>query len=324
MQNQAIGGPLVTIGLAVFEEERYLRLTLESLLAQDYGNFRLIICDNASTDGTEDICREFEDRDPRIQYFRSASNVGAIANFNRTFELASGKYFMWAGAHDLWEPTFISTAVATLEASPEVVLVYPRVMRINGEGERSGLMHDLDMRGLSPLNRYLKIISELESCNMFHGLMRAEVLGQTHLLKDCWASDIILLAELALKGEFELLSEVLFYRREFRPEEHDLEQWKIRALKTIEGEQPSNRREMSLAELFREMRNEELRLIFRSNLSPRQKLSAMVGTIKAARARFGVRLPGDAALRVLAAMRSPRNFVRRVRARFHRSQTRSV
>src|SRR5437660_501594 len=112
MQNPAVDQPLVTIGLAVFEEECYLRGTLESLVAQDYANFRLIISDNASTDGTEGICREFEDRDPRIQYFRSASNVGAIANFNRTFELARGKYFMWAGAHDLWEPTFISTAVA--------------------------------------------------------------------------------------------------------------------------------------------------------------------------------------------------------------------
>ena len=80
----------------------------------------------------------------------------------------------------------------------------------------------------------------------------------------------------------------------------------------------------TLEDLFREMRNEELRLIFRSNLSTRHKLSAMVGTIKAARARFGVRLPGDLALRVLAAMRSPRTFVRRVRARFHRSQPRSV
>src|SRR5215813_5507947 len=85
--------PLVSIGLPVYNEERFLRETIESLLAQDFQDFELIISDNASSDGTEKICREFVVLDRRVRYERSEANRGAFVNFDRVFELASGKYF---------------------------------------------------------------------------------------------------------------------------------------------------------------------------------------------------------------------------------------
>jgi glycosyltransferase involved in cell wall biosynthesis len=325
MEHPPIDQPLVSIGLPIFEEERYLRLTIESLLAQDYPNFKLIICDNASADGTENICKEFQAKDPRVRYFRSQTNIGAIANFNRALELADGKYFLWAGGHDLWEPTFISVAVGVLESNPEVVLVYPRATRIDDQGRHHGTIPDeLDTQGLAPLNRYLKLIWNLQSCTIIHGLMRAEVVRSTKLFRKSWACDITLLSELSLKGEFARLPQVLFYRRDFRPQEQeDLNQWKSRALTTVEGPQ-SKRLGLTLPELFREMRNEQLRLVFHSNLRANDKLRAIVQTIKWARAHFGVTLPGDFAFRTLAAIRSPRTFFKRLRNRFQRAQPRGI
>jgi glycosyltransferase involved in cell wall biosynthesis len=315
--------PLVKIGLAVYQEQRHLRETLQSLLAQDYANFKVVISDNASTDTTQNICEEFQANDPRVTYYRSQTNLGAITNFNRTFELANdGKYFMWAGGHDLWDPGFVSAAVTVLQASAEVVLVYPRTMLIDDEGKHHGIVPDeLRTRGLRPLARYLKVIRNVQSCAAIHGLIRCEALARTDLLPPTWGPDITLLSDLALKGQFERLEQVMFYLRDFRPEEHeDVEQWKARTLKTLEGQQQSNRQAMSLEDLFREWRREQLGVISRSDLSTGDKLKARAQTIKWARARFGVRLPADVAFRVLSGLRSPRIFAQRVRARLGRER----
>jgi hypothetical protein len=139
-------------------------------------------------------------------------------------------------------------------------------------------------------------------------------------LRQTWGADITLLSELCLKGEFARLEQAMFYRRDFRPEEQeDQEQWKQRALKTIEGENRSDKHAKTMSELSRELRNEQLRLIRRSNLSTLEKSKAMAQTIKWARARFAVRLPGDVAFRVVGGLRSPRTFVSRVRARLQKA-----
>ena len=89
----------VSIGMPVYNGERFIREALDSLLAQTFTDFELIISDNASTDGTEAICREYAARDPRIRYVRQSENRGAAANFQFVLNEAVGEYFMWA-AHD--------------------------------------------------------------------------------------------------------------------------------------------------------------------------------------------------------------------------------
>ena len=317
--DQDVNNPLVSIGLPVYNEERFIRQTIESLLAQDYRNIELIISDNCSTDGTGTICRSFVTSDRRVRYERSEQNLGAFTNFNRVFELASGKYFMWAGAHDLWGATFISQALPMLEEDPQLVMVYPRAVMIDAAGNQLGNVDEsFETRNSSAVQRYLELIWKIPSCNMFHGLIRREALPRAGI-KRVWGADIILLAELLLQGTFAQIPEVLFYRREVRPEEvHDAEGWKKRALETVEGPQPSPKQQMSLEELFREMRNEELKLIWHSRLSPADKLRGLLQTVKCSRTRYGVRVPADTVLRGLAAMRSPQGFFRKVRARMIR------
>lgn len=93
--------PGVSVGLPVYNGERYLAAAVDTILGQTFEDFELIIADNASTDGTAAIARDFAKRDARVRYVRNATNIGAIANFNLVFKLARGEYFKWNGYDDM-------------------------------------------------------------------------------------------------------------------------------------------------------------------------------------------------------------------------------
>jgi glycosyltransferase involved in cell wall biosynthesis len=126
--------PRVSIGLPVFNGERYLARALDSLVAQDFEDFELIISDNASTDGTSEICQEYAGRDRRINVHRNERNIGAVGNFNRTLQLSSGDYFKWA-AHDDWcAPEFLSRCVEVLDEDPSMILCFTAMGVADAEG----------------------------------------------------------------------------------------------------------------------------------------------------------------------------------------------
>ena len=127
--------PRVSIGMPVYNAENYLGEAIESLLAQTFQDFELIISDNASTDRTEAICREYAARDPRIRYERQAENQGAARNFNHVFERARGPYFKWAAHDDLHSPTFLARCVEVLDRSPDVVWCHPRSTHVGPDGK---------------------------------------------------------------------------------------------------------------------------------------------------------------------------------------------
>lgn len=113
--------PLVSVGLPVFNGENFLHRALDSLLAQSFSSFELIISDNASTDKTREICEEYAARDVRIRYIRQASNLGGLENFNFVLREAHSKYFMWAAVDDLWDSEFIQSLLTSLENAPTAV-----------------------------------------------------------------------------------------------------------------------------------------------------------------------------------------------------------
>ena len=126
---------LVSIGMPVYNSEQHIRQALDSVLAQDYEKFELIISDNASTDGTQKICLNYAARDERIRYYRNERNMGMKWNMNRLLELASGEYFKWAGSHDFIAPSFISRCKESLDTNPQVVLAYPIAQAIDEKGD---------------------------------------------------------------------------------------------------------------------------------------------------------------------------------------------
>ncbi len=207
--------PLVSIGMPLYNAERYVREALDALLAQDYTNFELIISDNASTDATESICREYAARDERIRYHRAESNMGAVWNFRRVFELARGEYFMWAAFDDLRAPAFLCRTVAALESNPDAVMCCTGIRVIDEEGQEvaeTDFPQGIRM-GASEVGARVRAISRSLYWYDFYGLMRRDVLASTRLPQPCWGFDVILMLEMSLRGEVLLVPEKLFSYR---------------------------------------------------------------------------------------------------------------
>jgi glycosyltransferase involved in cell wall biosynthesis len=277
--------------MPTYNGERFIRESLASLLAQDYPNIEIVISDNASIDGTEQICREFAAAHHRIRYVRSAINVGSIANFNRALTMSVGTYFMWAADHDQWHPSFVRRAVDILEATSETVLVYPRTLLVDEHGAEIELMDDqIDLSCPSAKDRYVRLIWELTACNMVHGLARREALAAIGGFGAAFAPDHILLARLTLRGRIERIADPLFYRRQNRPPETEAERLN-RVMDDLDPATAALRKSQQAAQLYREMRDAHIGVVRSSSLGPLDKAEAYVSTMLCFRQRFGVSEP---------------------------------
>ena len=127
--------PLLSIGLFVYNGERFIEKALDSILNQTFTDFEVIISDNASTDRTGDICRLYAQNDRRIRYYRNEKNMGAGWNVRRVCDLATGKYFEWAAADDMLEPGFLRACVETLEADPGYVVAHSKTRVVDENGK---------------------------------------------------------------------------------------------------------------------------------------------------------------------------------------------
>jgi glycosyltransferase involved in cell wall biosynthesis len=163
--------PIVSIGMPVYNAEKFIKEAVDSLLAQTFKDFELIISDNASTDGTEVICREYAEKDPRIRYVRQLENHGAIANFNFVLGEAQGKYFMWAAHDDHWMPEFISASLHVLENDGQAVCVVPKVKFTDGRLSDA----TTSITG-NPRQRLKAFLSNPGDNSRFYGLHRTEIL----------------------------------------------------------------------------------------------------------------------------------------------------
>lgn len=207
------GPPLVSIGLPVRNGERYLEASIESLLAQTYPDIELIICDNASVDGTADICRRAAARDTRVRYHRNDSDIGGAANHNLTFTLARGRYFRWAAHDDVVEPELIERCVKVLEADPDVVLCHTDLAHIDADGREIGRVSRNHGASARASERFAAVAGARDFCEESYGVVRSEVFGSTRLQQPYTGSDRTLVAELALRGRFANVEECLFHKR---------------------------------------------------------------------------------------------------------------
>jgi glycosyltransferase involved in cell wall biosynthesis len=208
--------PRLSIGLPVFNGEKYLGDALDSILAQTFTNFELIISDNASTDNTQNICQRYAVLDNRIRYYRTDRNLGAPLNYNRTFELSRGEYFKWASHDDVLAHEYLHKCVSVLDKDPSIVLCHSRTARINERGELVG-NYDHKMRIDSPnmSERFRDLISiKYNPCWPIFGVMRSNILARTPLHGNYPGADGNLLAEIALYGRIFEIPEYLFFRRD--------------------------------------------------------------------------------------------------------------
>ena len=206
----------------MFNAERFVAAALTSLLVQSFTDFRLLISDNASTDGTREIIKELTKGDSRVEYTRNAENVGALANFGAVFEKADSPYFMWAAADDLWEPGFVQSMVAnlredarrtlsfcaydTVDDDTRPIRVYERHARLAVPTGRLGRLHQL-----------LWFPEEYGKASLIYGLMVTESARRVGGVRTYSANqaglDHLMVFRLAGEGPIAVAPSVLYHKR---------------------------------------------------------------------------------------------------------------
>lgn len=224
-ENNKITMPKVTIGMPVYNGAKYIREALNSLLAQTFQDFELVISDNASEDSTEKICKEYAERDPRIIYHKQKTNIGSVKNFQFVLGCARGDMFMWHAADDKCDINYISTLVDVLENNPELVLASCDVKNISDGGTHLFLSNLTSIRLSDVRYRWNSIrfnFFRYPTSNIYlciYGLFRTQVLqiaslNYRGLVNSLCESEIPFLAQIALRGQIASVpKELKTYRR---------------------------------------------------------------------------------------------------------------
>jgi glycosyltransferase involved in cell wall biosynthesis len=129
--------PAVSVCIPTYNYARFLPQAIDSVLAQTYPDFELIVSDNASTDDTPSVLATYDDT--RMRVSRNERNLGLFGNFNRCLELASGELVKFVCADDWLHPTYLEKAVPVLERHPEVGLLSSAGFVVDEDGRTYGL-----------------------------------------------------------------------------------------------------------------------------------------------------------------------------------------
>ena len=220
--------PLVTIGIPVYNGEKFIRNRLDSILSQTFDKFEIIISDNASTDSTEKIIQEYVKKDKRIKYFRQKKNLGLWNNFNFILEKAKTKYFAFAAVDDVFQPEFIEKNIRILESNEDIVC---SVSKIKLFGERTNLLkYDSNTKYITKkkkkflekfgymdtfptsgkyeerVNQYLKNIKHNQ---IFYGVYRTEQIKKSIIKKSFMWNDSATSLNVLKYGNFYVVDQVL-------------------------------------------------------------------------------------------------------------------
>jgi hypothetical protein len=212
----------VGIGVTLCNRASYAKEAIDSLLAQTYHDFTLVLVDDASTDATETIARDYERRDARVRYVRCGERQGMVAAWRAAFDLASSggaPYFAWGSDHDRWDPRWLETLVDTLDKYHDVVLAYPLTQRIDAAGNPLAKpARQFDTFGITERDTRWKLMSRSDSIaagDIVYGLMRTKTARDAGIFREVLCPDRLLVAELTLRGQIRQVPEVLWYRRQF-------------------------------------------------------------------------------------------------------------
>jgi glycosyltransferase involved in cell wall biosynthesis len=212
--------PIICLGMPLYNQTKYLSEALNSLLAQTYSNFKLIISDDSTEPGPAQIVKSFSDQDHRIIYFRNEVRKGMVNNWRNCFHLSTDvDYFAWVGDHDVWQPDWLDTMVQVLDNNPNIVLVYPKTVNVDMQGNRRDKKPEKSLPlfstlGLNDADR-IKFVSQSGHGfgSMVYGLFRAEALRRAGVFRRVLYPDVILMLELSFQGDLHQVDAELWYRR---------------------------------------------------------------------------------------------------------------
>jgi glycosyltransferase involved in cell wall biosynthesis len=206
--------PRLTVGLPVYNGEKFLAQSLDALLGQTYEDFELLISDNTSTDETARICASYQAQDPRIRYFRQPRNIGCAPNHNFLVGQARGEFFKWASDDDLYARNLLESCVDALDKYPDVVLAHSFTAIIDDAGSViKTVKYSLDSAAPSAPQRFRSVLVD-PGGDDDGAVIRTGILRQTALNGSYYRADRTFVAELALYGPFYQVPDWLYFRRD--------------------------------------------------------------------------------------------------------------
>lgn len=211
--------PRTVIGAPLYNHAAYLEAAVESLLAQTDRDFALLLVDDVSTDETPDIALRYVHRDPRVSYHRNPARLGLVANWRRAFQLGRERYpgaayFAWGSDHDLWHPRWLELMVTELERRPEAVLAYPTCQRITDDGRVAHSRGGFHTVGKTDMAARVRCsYRDMHAGDMVYGLVRTGAMERAGVFRPVLEPDRLLMAELAIQGEFVHVPQPLWQRR---------------------------------------------------------------------------------------------------------------
>ena len=289
--------PRLTIGLPVYNGETYLAESLEALLGQTYKDFELIISDNASTDGTADICQRYAQQDSRVRYIRQPQNIGLAPNHNVVVEQARGELFKWASCDDLYARELIERCIDALDEHPDVVLAHSWSARIDGSGAVTrAYEYPLNTSSARAPERFRSLLFGSGGDDDY-GVIRTEVLRRTAMKESYHHADRTIILELALHGRFYQVPDWLFFRRD-HPQRAERAHPTVRSRCTNMDPRRASRLRHPAVRLYCEYIWAFIRAIQRAPLSAQERRQCYWHLAQwfASRARKGRVIPGEAPL----------------------------
>lgn len=210
--------PVISIGMPVFNGAAHLAQALESLLAQSFTDFEIILSDNCSTDDTPGIIAEYAARDARIRAVRQPENIGGLPNFRFVLWAARGEFFMWAAYDDWHDPDYLAALHGALVVDAALQMAAPRIVRTRMDGNVAGITQMPPMRHLSRLRRIIAMLS-LSAGGMFYGLYRTDAIIAAYDRAErnfphVWAADHLTMLPFFINDRAVGVPQTSFYNRE--------------------------------------------------------------------------------------------------------------
>ncbi len=206
--------PRVTLGMPVYNGAAVMTRAIDSLLSQTFGDFELVISDNASTDRTVEIATSYAEKDSRVRLVSSQVKRGASWNFNHVFRQATGEYFVWTAADDSWDPRYIEACVVELDAYSEAVACVSHIQPVTSTGRPIGRPYGgMAIRGASVRSRWRAALRNSLLHSATYGVMRREAIGRTRMLPPYVGSDHVFMTQVALQGQVLEIAETLCYKQ---------------------------------------------------------------------------------------------------------------
>lgn len=220
----------LSIGIPVFNGEKFLRQCLDSLLTQTFANFELIISDNASDDSTSDICNEYSKKFKNFRYFKQKKNMGIKWNFNFVLEQAKCNYFIWVAVDDTFLPNFLKKNLEILESQQNLVGCISKIkpydlndLKISDTDEffknvTKQLRTRFRKRGTYSIkgtyDERVRFYLKKSTCQIIYGVIKTSVIRKSIIIEEFEGSDWCINLNILKQGDFHVIDEVLMLQFE--------------------------------------------------------------------------------------------------------------